>query len=99
MPNYQIGLQRFARPDDDPCTVPPEGWFCTRPAGHDGPCAAVPIAGPKEKVQAVYDAIAVVQADPTTLDLFTRSAQGELNRVAHRCEGVRESIERDEDPR
>lgn len=22
------------------CTYPPEGWFCTRDAGHDGPCAA-----------------------------------------------------------
>lgn len=24
------------------CTLPPPGWKCTRPAGHDGPCAAVP---------------------------------------------------------
>lgn len=23
-------------------SVPPEGWRCTREAGHDGPCAAVP---------------------------------------------------------
>jgi hypothetical protein len=52
-----------------------------------------------EKVQAVYDAIAAVQSDPSTLDLFTRAAQGELNRVAHRCEGVRRSIERDEETR
>lgn len=22
------------------CTRPPEGWSCSRPAGHDGPCAA-----------------------------------------------------------
>lgn len=22
------------------CTVPPPGWYCTRGAGHDGPCAA-----------------------------------------------------------
>lgn len=22
------------------CTIPPEGWFCTRTAGHEGPCAA-----------------------------------------------------------
>ena len=26
------------------CTVPPEGWHCTRAPGHDGPCAARPIA-------------------------------------------------------
>jgi len=24
------------------CDVPPEGWYCTRPKGHDGPCAAHP---------------------------------------------------------
>jgi hypothetical protein len=24
------------------CTVPPEGWHCTREPGHEGPCAAVP---------------------------------------------------------
>lgn len=24
-----------------PCTVPPDGWRCTRRAGHEGPCAAV----------------------------------------------------------
>lgn len=24
------------------CTVPPAGWRCTRDAGHEGPCAAVP---------------------------------------------------------
>lgn len=29
-----------------PCTLPPEGWRCTRPGGHSGPCAAVPISGP-----------------------------------------------------
>jgi len=25
------------------CTLPPAGWRCTRVAGHEGPCAAVPI--------------------------------------------------------
>lgn len=24
------------------CNKPPEGWACTREAGHEGPCAAVP---------------------------------------------------------
>lgn len=24
------------------CPVPPPGWFCTRDAGHEGPCAAWP---------------------------------------------------------
>lgn len=27
-------------PDPKSCTVPPEGWYCTRQAGHEGPCAA-----------------------------------------------------------
>ncbi len=25
------------------CLIPPEGWFCTRKPGHDGPCAAIPL--------------------------------------------------------
>lgn len=27
----------------DVCRVPPEGWYCTREAGHTGPCAALPV--------------------------------------------------------
>lgn len=32
----------FTFDDDAPwlgCTVPPTGWWCSRTAGHDGPCA------------------------------------------------------------
>jgi len=25
------------------CTIPPDGWYCTRAKGHTGPCAAWPI--------------------------------------------------------
>ncbi len=25
-----------------PCRIPPDGWTCTRPKDHWGPCAAVP---------------------------------------------------------
>lgn len=25
------------------CAVPPKGWWCSRPAGHEGPCAARPV--------------------------------------------------------
>jgi len=28
------------------CATPPAGWNCTRAAGHEGPCAAVPAATP-----------------------------------------------------
>ena len=27
------------------CAMPPVGWWCSRPGGHDGPCAARPIVG------------------------------------------------------
>lgn len=27
---------------DTVCWKPPQGWYCTRLEGHDGPCAAVP---------------------------------------------------------
>lgn len=30
------------RTDSGACTVPPEGWSCSRGAGHGGPCAASP---------------------------------------------------------
>lgn len=26
------------------CTIPPQGWICTRGKGHEGPCAAVPMS-------------------------------------------------------
>lgn len=49
-----------------PCPVPPTGWFCTRGAGHDGPCAAWPDLGDpaeagrflgQEKYRPLLDAI------------------------------------------
>jgi hypothetical protein len=30
--------------DTAACTRPPQGWYCTRGLGHEGPCAAHPIA-------------------------------------------------------
>ena len=43
-----IALARRAQPEGEApqagCTVPPEGWYCTRAPRHDGPCAARPIA-------------------------------------------------------
>jgi len=40
----QIGDKGQAVKVVEPCTVPPPGWRCTRAAGHDGPCAALPAA-------------------------------------------------------
>lgn len=34
-----------SRESFDACTLPPAGWYCTREAGHDGPCAAPPTQG------------------------------------------------------
>lgn len=28
------------------CKRPPDGWWCSRPEGHDGPCAARPDVAP-----------------------------------------------------
>jgi len=38
------GLHLVGEAPQATCTVPPEGWHCTRAPGHDGPCAAWPIA-------------------------------------------------------
>jgi len=38
------GLRLAGETPQATCTVPPEGWHCTRAPGHDGPCAAWPIA-------------------------------------------------------
>lgn len=41
----------------DPCLKPPEGWRCTRDAGHEGPCAAVedeaPPTVPSERMASI----------------------------------------------
>ena len=38
------GLHLVGEAPQATCTVPPEGWHCTRAPGHDGPCAAWPTA-------------------------------------------------------
>jgi len=38
------GLHLVGEAPQAACTVPPDGWHCTRAPGHDGPCAAWPIA-------------------------------------------------------
>jgi len=35
-------LDAESSPEPESCTVPPAGWYCTRQAGHAGPCAAYP---------------------------------------------------------
>lgn len=31
--------------EDIKCTIPPEGWWCSREKGHPGPCAAREVGG------------------------------------------------------
>ncbi len=39
-----------------PCKVPPEGWWCSRVAGHEGPCCARPTQEIGEKIWAEAEA-------------------------------------------
>ena len=39
----QAQQQPLAYDNKTTCPIPPEGWFCNRAAGHDGPCAAWPV--------------------------------------------------------
>jgi hypothetical protein len=52
---------------------------------------------PRARISAIYNAIAAAQADPETLGHFTRSGQAELNRVAHRCDGVIQVMDREDE--
>ena len=51
------------------CTVPPSGWSCTRVAGHDGPCAAIPAASRQPDAAPVQ--AAVVYPPDGTVSPFT----------------------------
>jgi hypothetical protein len=44
----------------DVCDRPGEGWYCTRPRHHDGPCAAHPDFGSLPLHQKVWDAMVSV---------------------------------------
>lgn len=37
----------FPESQHEQCLVPPLGWSCSRPAGHEGPCAASPTPEPQ----------------------------------------------------
>lgn len=41
--NLSITAGNHAKPLEPACTLPPDGWYCTRQPGHDGPCAALAI--------------------------------------------------------
>jgi len=45
------------QPDAGPngCAIPPAGWYCTRKACHDGPCAAIETADAIERGDFIKD--------------------------------------------
>lgn len=49
------------------CLAPPPGWTCTRPVGHDGPCAASPATATATDTP-LLDAIALELAARRRLD-------------------------------
>lgn len=42
--NRPITRQQFKSPARGECQIPPLGWWCSRQVGHEGPCAAHPLA-------------------------------------------------------
>jgi hypothetical protein len=42
---WKMAAQKLSQPAPGPCTLAPAGWRCTRAAGHEPPCAAVPLTG------------------------------------------------------
>lgn len=52
---------------DQGCRVPPEGWWCSREPGHEGPCAARP-TGLRETIIAIVSAHVHVNDQQTVID-------------------------------
>lgn len=56
-------------PDSDPpsqgCLLPPEGWYCSRAPGHEGPCAARPdkVAGWKTMADGSHQPLHAKEAE------------------------------------
>jgi transposase-like protein len=59
-----------------PCSIPPEGWYCTRKAGHEGPCAAKPRN--KEFLASKPKPLRVDQVKPTEDKTLERLRKHEL---------------------
>lgn len=57
------------------CTTPPDGFACSRPAGHTGPCAATPLPGHSARLRILAAAVALTheaQAAGLVLTIETR---------------------------
>lgn len=51
------GMERWRKGIAGECRLPPAGWHCTRAPGHEGPCAATPVAAQSQGAQAVLKEI------------------------------------------
>ena len=73
------------------CQLPPSGWECTRHAGHEGPCAAVPVD------KQYNDALTFIESLTTE---YHRENSALKNAYLHPpkgmnpCESVREELHR-----
>lgn len=64
------------------CEVPPEGWYCTRGADHEGPCAAWPNQPAQEQPGwKVPDVVAGVMCDCWKVAHLFHSGEGMLAHV------------------
>ena len=87
------------------CTVPPQGWVCTRAPGHDGPCAALPTytgtllpppASELRRLIADYEArIPVMLSSP---DPDTRDAAMAMNADLIRFGALLQTMPREDEP-
>ncbi len=84
------------------CHVPPEGWVCSREAGHEGPCAAYEIAPefiPRQPcVEALHEMSTVagilrVQSDPRIIEWGDRLAKACRAFRDHVAPGINELID------
>lgn len=50
-----------AQSDANYCDVPPQGWLCTRQAGHDGSCAAIEDTNGHELVSRAMSRLAAIR--------------------------------------
>jgi hypothetical protein len=64
------------------CKIPPQGWWCSREAGHEGPCAARPV-----NLEAPWNQVFYYPGEVEIVDLPLRP--GELltgiNNLGGRC--------------
>lgn len=77
---------------EDQCLRPPDGWRCTRPARHDGPCAAVPSDPQREgsETDSRYLAIIFGGEGPDVWDKELQISACDFSDALHQAESTAE---------